>query len=81
MAIISGIYGGADFTDPADAHEYIEQYGLEMSATHDPEGFWGGFSMYIPNNLIINLQTMKLEYMANTMYAEDVRDILDRLLE
>ncbi len=78
--MISGFYGGDEFTSPSQADDYISSHGLSIAATYDPEGFWGVFSQYIPSNVIINLQTMKIEYLDNTMDANDIRNVLDTLL-
>ena len=80
LAVISGYYGGADFSDPSQADSYISCYGLHISATHDPEAFWGQFSMYIPSNIIINLQTMQITYLKTGMDASEIRNTLDQLL-
>lgn len=80
LAVISGYYGGADFTEPSQADDYISSKGLHIAATYDPEGFWGVFSQYIPSNVIINLQTMEILYLSNTMDANDISSVLDQLL-
>lgn len=80
LAVISGIYGGADYTDPSQADSYISSYGLHIAATHDPEAFWGQFSMYIPSNVIINLLTMQITHLATGMDANEIRNTLDQLL-
>jgi hypothetical protein len=80
LAIISGVYGGNDFVNPDQADDYISDYGLKVAATYDPEGFWGIFSMYIPSNVIIDLQTMEIKYLDNTMDTSSIRNILDQLL-
>ncbi len=80
IAVISGYYGGALFTSPTQAADYVAGYGLDIPATYDPEGFWGAFSEYIPSNVIINLQTMRIEYLSNTMDDNDLRSTLDSLL-
>lgn len=80
IAVISGFYGGYDYSAATQADTYISQYGLEITATHDPENFWGQFSVYIPSNIIINLMTMQIELMDNGMDANDLRTTLDALL-
>jgi hypothetical protein len=78
--VISGFYGGAEFTSPTQADAYISSFGLHISATYDPEGFWGQFSQYIPSNVIINLNTMQIAYKTTAMDANDIRNALDQLL-
>lgn len=81
LAVISAYYNPpVEFTSPTQADDYISGYGLHIAATHDPEGFWGQFSQYIPSNVIINLQTMQITYLKTGMDANEIRDTLDQLL-
>ena len=80
LAVISGFYGGDEFTSPTQADDYIASKGLHIAATHDPEGFWGVFSEYIPSNVIIDLSNMKILYLANTMDANQISQTLDNML-
>ncbi len=80
LAVISGFYGGDEFTRPEQADDYVTSKGLHIAATYDPEGFWGVFSQYIPSNVIINLQTMQILFLSNTMDENDISTTLDALL-
>ena len=80
LAVISGYYGGPEFTRPEQADDYISSRGLHIAATHDPEHFWGGFSESIPSNIYIDLQTMRIVRLSVNYEETPLRNELNMVL-